>query len=118
MDPLSALDTTNTIATACNWSSADKHESLTLVINVKSSLDALYAARDAADAFEEFTVRQYPAVRENPSGAAICTVYVALAATQSLSAEFSTSATDRPVRSCESAESAAGAVVDAIAARG
>jgi len=118
LNPQTAVDGSNAIASACTWESSDGQESLTLVLNVNTSFELLYAARDSADAFVELTIRGHPAVRENPSDSAICTVHVALAPTQLFSAEFSTSATDRPVRSCESAESAAGAVVDAIAARG
>lgn len=118
LNPQTAVDGSNTISSACTWESSDGQEALTLVINVDTSFDLLYAARDSLDAFEELTIHGHPAVRENPTDSAICTVHVALARTQLFSTEYSTSATDRPVRSCESAESAAGAVVDAIAARG
>lgn len=118
MSPSTAVDSTNEIASSCSWKSPDGLEALRLVINVDTGVDLLYAGRDTVGAFHEFSIEGHPAVREEPADSAICTIYVVLAPRQIFSVEFSTSATDRPVRSCESAESAAGAVVDAIAARG
>ncbi|GAA4552140.1 hypothetical protein GCM10023175_45310 [Pseudonocardia xishanensis] len=117
MDPASAEDSSDRVASSCRWRSADRYEKMTLIVNSDYAVDLLYAASDAAPFFEEFELRGQPAAREDPPDSSICTIYVVLARDQLFTVEYSTQATDRPVRSCEAAESTAGQVIDAIAAR-
>ena len=118
IDPRTARDESNAIASVCLWQSLDRAMSIRVILNVDYSIEVMFGSLQAAEGRREYEIRGYPAVRESPEGASLCAVHVAIAESQVFTVEATSSRPEPSVRPCESAESAAGAVVDAIAARG
>ena len=117
LDPSTATDQSNQLATACSWESSRDSTTLTLTLNVRTTLDLLYGARDLIDEFHEFTLEGFPAVREGAADALICTVYAALADTQVLSVEVSVNSPEQRGLPCQLAERGAEAVIDTLRSR-
>ncbi|MCF7553322.1 DUF3558 family protein [Pseudonocardia sp. WMMC193] len=116
VEPGTATDASNELASRCDWQSADGADSLSLLINVDYNIERIYAAADSIGGSERFEIDGYRAVREGGVDATICTVYVAVGEDQVISAQSGSRSPESP-RPCERAGAFAGAVIDALAAR-
>jgi len=114
LDPTTSQDKSNAVASACAWDSADRRETMMLVINVSFDIDLVAGAGGTV---REFRLDGHRAVQEEPPGSRICTIYAELAENQIVSAEFASSATDRPVESCAKAEQIVRGVIGSLSAR-
>lgn len=117
MDSTTAVDRSNSIATACGWKAIDGSGSMTLVINVDQPLELILAARGVVNQFEEFELRGYRAVREGGRDQSLCSVYVGIAESQVFVVEMGTRSTDVTVRPCDVAQMGAEAVLDSLSSR-
>jgi hypothetical protein len=113
MDPSSASDDSNHLATVCHWQSTDRTTQATLSLNVNTSFDLIYLSKDVVQGFAEFTLKGFPAVREVGPGSSTCTTYVRIAKTQVFSLETGTREPGL-VTPCRLADALAADVIDSL----
>jgi len=112
IDPLTARDTSNDLATDCHWTSTDSRRSLYLVVSVNSPMERVYAALEVNGPLQTFELGGRRAVREGAPRASTCTIYLELAQNQIASVEAATLLQDGT--SCDLSEKALDAVVDSL----
>lgn len=74
MDPATATDASNDLATICDWHSADGVEGLRFTLSVDTAIELMYASVGHLPDYTPFTLRGHPAVRDGRAESTICRV--------------------------------------------
>jgi len=115
MEPTTAVDKSNSLATACLWKSRDGVEAVYLVVSVNSPMERVYQALEAAGPPQNLDLRGHRAAREGTDKTSGCTVYVELAENQIASAEVSSrSVSPGPRAACEIAQGVLESLIDSL----
>ena len=117
MDGSSARDDSNELATSCRWQSERGLNSVALTLNESTSFDLVYGAMNSSPGSETFQLKGFPAVREGPAGRTLCTIYVAIAASQVFAVEVSSRVPSSADRTCDLTARIAEAVIDTLRSR-